>query len=81
MLRIHKAELSTGIITTGLIIPNNNNSVVSIYQLSHIRKCSQTEIHNELPGLQAHIVNSFRRETRVNCVAVYIITVLLFALS
>ena len=41
-------------ITTAVIIPNTYNAFVSIYQMSQIRKCIQTEIHKELPGLQAH---------------------------
>ena len=41
--------------------------------MSHVVKCNQTEIRKELPGPQASRVNSFLRETRVNCVAIYII--------
>ena len=51
-------------ITTGLIIPNTYKVVVSVYQMSHITKCKQTEIHRELPGLQARTVNSFHRENQ-----------------
>ena len=68
-------------ITTGVIIPNCYKAVVSVYQMSHITKCKQTKIHRELPGLQARTVNSFHRETRENFVAIFIIALLLLALS